>query len=803
MQQEAERCRVRTKRPDMAFYVPKARRGPALLRADDKEESCRPPAFVGKEQKEGCLPQNTSGNNPESQRLSGRSHRKEWDCKEGKRSSSKLRKDRCLQKKNKDKVCTKRGTEESKEASSQEAPNAGVISSIPLQRLFTPKEMECLEVPSTGVTGHQEVLLSTSDSEVSGAQVLNRSFQNMGCGDFSGETFVNRKLETRIDTETKVMELVSQCPPVVTALLKPEGAVVPEEPSSDSETARLGVETSDGASKHSPGSSSAVSVPGGPADDVEPTFIDFEAESEDTVNTTESVLGQKGVDSMPETMSKMAIVGKLESTNGIIDPTVTRECESDSSADELCVKYEPSDTAVLVHEIDTDNRFKNERDTTSKACVEDTAGALCDHVAAGSPCIVAVRESDESSSNTSNFSVYIEMSADVALLDAAKSENDSENVSSLTACSDIYAESVASRFTESTGKLIESVSGCASSLPIKKITDSNCTTCSDSELSVSNGTEVLSESALGSDLNSTKEITEALHELRTAEEFKTKEEDDSENPVCGLSFSDRDSSVETSGELKTTDASHIQGSIAVEESWESMFNDDGDCVDPRLLQELSGNMKNRTSIQEPRFDYYSHELPDIDLSECEFPHVIEIYDFPQEFRTEDLLRIFCSYQKKGFDIKWVDDTHALGVFSSPITARDALGIKHTMVKIRPLSQATRAAKAKARACAEFLQPAKERPETSAALARRLVISALGVRSKQSKTEREAELKKLQEARGIRTGCTYQLCDVGREAEPVLLVTVRLACFYGLSETRSSKKLRKFVQGEVALVKSEG
>uniref|UniRef100_A0A5F5PZD9 R3H domain and coiled-coil containing 1 like n=2 Tax=Equus TaxID=9789 RepID=A0A5F5PZD9_HORSE len=161
---------------------------------------------------------------------------------------------------------------------------------------------------------------------------------------------------------------------------------------------------------------------------------------------------------------------------------------------------------------------------------------------------------------------------------------------------------------------------------------------------------------------------------------------------------------------------------------------------------LSGNMKNRESIQESRFDYYNYEVPDIDLSDCEFPHVIEIYDFPQEFRTEDLLRVFCSYQKKGFDIKWVDDTHALGVFSSPITARDALGSKHAMVKTRPLSQATRAAKAKARAYAEFLQPAKERPETSAALARRLVISALGVRSKQSKTEREAELKKLQEAR---------------------------------------------------------
>lgn len=48
---------------------------------------------------------------------------------------------------------------------------------------------------------------------------------------------------------------------------------------------------------------------------------------------------------------------------------------------------------------------------------------------------------------------------------------------------------------------------------------------------------------------------------------------------------------------------------------------------------------------------------------------------------------------------------------------------------------------------EFLQPAKERPETSAALARRLVIGALGVRSKQTPSQREAERRKLQEAQG--------------------------------------------------------
>ncbi|XP_034988936.1 coiled-coil domain-containing protein R3HCC1L [Zootoca vivipara] len=183
-----------------------------------------------------------------------------------------------------------------------------------------------------------------------------------------------------------------------------------------------------------------------------------------------------------------------------------------------------------------------------------------------------------------------------------------------------------------------------------------------------------------------------------------------------------------------------------DESWDALFNDDGDCLDPHLLAGLSPHRPHPAGLQEPHFDYYNYAPADLDLSDSELPHVIEIYDFPAEFRTEDLLRVFCSYQKKGFDIKWVDDTHALGIFSSPITARDALTTKHLMVKTRPLSQATRAAKTKARAFSEFLQPAKERPETSAALARRLVTGALGVRSNQSKAEREAERRQLQAAR---------------------------------------------------------
>ncbi|XP_036395109.1 coiled-coil domain-containing protein R3HCC1L [Megalops cyprinoides] len=185
-----------------------------------------------------------------------------------------------------------------------------------------------------------------------------------------------------------------------------------------------------------------------------------------------------------------------------------------------------------------------------------------------------------------------------------------------------------------------------------------------------------------------------------------------------------------------------------EDSWDTLFNDNGDCLDPHLIEELSmKDGKKKQSIQEPRFNYYNWEVePELELREDELSHIVEIYDFPGEFKTEDLLRTFQSYQQRGFDIKWVDETHALGLFSSPIAAKDALRSKHPLLKVRPLSQASATSKAKARGCSDYLLPAKERPQTSAALARRLVIGALGVRSPQSREEREAEKKKLQEAR---------------------------------------------------------
>lgn len=742
----------------MALYVPKARRGVVLLKTGDEEKSCGSPnSVVEEEQKNSLFQKEIFREKPKTQRLNIYSDKKEHNRKEGKKSSTKLRKDTCLQENNEVRICTKRGATESKEILSQGHQqgvlNSETVPSIPLQRHFKPKEEECVEVETTNVTEHERLPLSQSCSEICEAPILNKPFQSVEFCDFSrlklsGETCENRDLESRIETNDNVVEIQYQFPGV----LRPESMIGPVKRSSDSEIVQQGMQTSGGMLKLSSGGITTVPVPGSPDGVTDHPCVDFEAENVgDIANTIDFILGQKGINSIPETTGhishKMTSVNTLESTDGIFDPTMIRECEeNDNPAAELCIKYEPSDTAALGHETDTGNGLKSVGDITNKACMTDITDTMSDQVTVDSPCVDAVRIVSDAYSNTSSFSEYLEMSTDTTPFHVARGGNDTENFSNLTACSGIYAESISCSFTESTGKLTESSSDCVSSLPIKKIAGGNCNISLDSELSMLNGTKVLSDSALDNDLDCTGDITEALHELKT-EEFKTKEEDDSDNIEFGISIPGIESvSIETSMEPKTTETSHMEESTATEESWESMFNDDGDCLDPRLLQELSGNMKNPKSIQEPRFDYYNSEVPDIDLSDCEFPHVIEIYDFPQEFRTEDLLRVFCSYQKKGFDIKWVDDTHALGIFSSPITARDALGSKHTMVKIRPLSQATRAAKAKARAYAEFLQPAKERPETSAALARRLVINALGVRSKQSKTEREAELKKLQEAR---------------------------------------------------------
>ncbi|NXO14421.1 R3HC1 protein, partial [Oriolus oriolus] len=148
-----------------------------------------------------------------------------------------------------------------------------------------------------------------------------------------------------------------------------------------------------------------------------------------------------------------------------------------------------------------------------------------------------------------------------------------------------------------------------------------------------------------------------------------------------------------------------------------------------LLAEIVGNLTVKDiSIERISVDYSSYG--EAQVSEGDFGHVTEIYDFPSSLKTEDLMEIFSDFHESGFKIQWVDDTHALGIFSSLSTASQALGRRYPCLKIRPLIHATKQSKIKALQRPKLLHLGKERPQTDAAVARRLVSHALGWRHRQ-------------------------------------------------------------------------
>ena len=65
-----------------------------------------------------------------------------------------------------------------------------------------------------------------------------------------------------------------------------------------------------------------------------------------------------------------------------------------------------------------------------------------------------------------------------------------------------------------------------------------------------------------------------------------------------------------------------------------------------LLQLAVKQGRKKKSVQEARFDYYNMDKDaedDIHLTDDELANIVEIYEFPAEFRTEDLLKLFQDY----------------------------------------------------------------------------------------------------------------------------------------------------------------
>ncbi|GAB1604011.1 coiled-coil domain-containing protein R3HCC1L-like [Argonauta hians] len=196
----------------------------------------------------------------------------------------------------------------------------------------------------------------------------------------------------------------------------------------------------------------------------------------------------------------------------------------------------------------------------------------------------------------------------------------------------------------------------------------------------------------------------------------------------------------------TTSSSSIKPAPSVDaDSWEALYDDNGDCLESQALEELTASV-GKVTIQKNKINYLDFQPKDSDLDYKAYDHVLEVFDFPSELQTRDIICVFANFRERGFDIKWVDDTHALAIFNSPVAAKDALTQNHPLLKVRPMSEASKKSKQKAKRCTEFLQPYKPRPETSAITARRMVTGALGLTPQISKQKRDQERQQLKEAR---------------------------------------------------------
>ncbi|XP_052756171.1 uncharacterized protein LOC113522268 [Galleria mellonella] len=186
-----------------------------------------------------------------------------------------------------------------------------------------------------------------------------------------------------------------------------------------------------------------------------------------------------------------------------------------------------------------------------------------------------------------------------------------------------------------------------------------------------------------------------------------------------------------------------------ENDWDAVYDESGECLDPSLLEELTSTV-GKVHISKAKNNYEQYQTRGQALFngpyDETFAHVVEVYDFPSEFKTNDLLSVFSDYKDTGFEIKWVDDTHALIVFSSAKIAAEVLSSQRQMVRCRPLHAATLESRNKAKKCAEYLQPYRQRPETCTALARRLVTGALGMRLSTARQERDEERRLITRAR---------------------------------------------------------
>ncbi|KAL5763666.1 hypothetical protein ACOSQ2_016260 [Xanthoceras sorbifolium] len=135
-------------------------------------------------------------------------------------------------------------------------------------------------------------------------------------------------------------------------------------------------------------------------------------------------------------------------------------------------------------------------------------------------------------------------------------------------------------------------------------------------------------------------------------------------------------------------------------------------------------------------------------------HVLVLADFSPSTRTTDLERLFEDFRDRGVVIRWVNDTVALAVFRTPSIALEARNHIQCAFTVRILDEDDILLGS---ISPKDLEPPRQRPQTSARTAQRLIAQVMGLKLP-STSFGSKELRNQEEARRNRIVARQKLRD---------------------------------------------
>ncbi|OAF67385.1 hypothetical protein A3Q56_04904 [Intoshia linei] len=153
-----------------------------------------------------------------------------------------------------------------------------------------------------------------------------------------------------------------------------------------------------------------------------------------------------------------------------------------------------------------------------------------------------------------------------------------------------------------------------------------------------------------------------------------------------------------------------------------------DYINPEYFLEIYNEFQ-QFSFYRTKLDLKKYEDITVQHATCTinpYDRLIEIYDFPKSFVSQDILSQFEDFKEKNVYVRWVDDNHAIGIFSAVIYAKKAVQIEYDKMKVRMLSKGTYESQKRASDLSLVKSlPNKERPKTNTLLIRSIIGQKIG------------------------------------------------------------------------------